>query len=456
MPPKVQNKTALSNNGQTETLRKARLLVLDGYEAALNAVQPGNLIRSKLAIDDSKLRVDGLVFDLQTFRHVYVVGAGKASGEMAFALEQLLGKWITKGLVNVPHGSRPKTEKIVLNEAGHPLPDQAGVEGAKQMLELAKQAGKDDLLICLVSGGGSSLMPLPRDGLTLKDKQELTGQLLKCGANIKEINIVRKHLSAVKGGNLAKHAYPATVLSLIVSDVVGDELGSIASGPTVPDTSTFDDAAEVLKKYNVWETAPQAVKKIIEDGKKSRIAETPKPTDPAFEKVHNVIIGNNQSACVAVKRFFESQGIKTQQVTEPLEGEAKQVAAVLAEKIRKAQTAPDKPVCIVAGGETTVTVLGKGLGGRNQELALAAALQLKGAEGFVFTSLSTDGVDGPTDATGALIDTVTLKRAETLGLNPEKFLRENDSYRFFSALEDLVFTGRTGTNVNDLAIMLIL
>ncbi len=432
------------------------MLVLDGYEAALNAVQPSRLIQSKLVLDGSKLKVDKSVFDLQTFRHVYVVGAGKASGEMAFALEQLLGQCVTKGLVNVPHGNRLKTEKIVLNQAGHPLPDQAGIEGAKQMLQIAKQAEKDDLLICLISGGGSSLMPLPRDGLTLKDKQELTGQLLKCGANIKEVNTVRKHLSAIKGGNLAKHAYPATVLSLIVSDVVGDELGSIASGPTVPDTSTFGDAAMVLKKYNVWKNAPEAVKKTIEEGQKGEIAETPKPKDPAFEKVHNVIIGSNNSACVAVKQFFEVQGIKTQRIAEPLEGEAKKVAAALAEKIRKTQKTSSKPVCIVAGGETTVTVLGKGLGGRNQELALAAALQLKGTEGFVFASLSTDGVDGPTDAAGAIIDAVTLKRAEELGLNPERFLRDNDSYRFFSALEDLVFTGRTGTNVNDLAIMLIL
>jgi glycerate 2-kinase len=454
MAVKVQNKIILSSKGSSETLQKARLRVLDSYEAALASVQPGKLIKSKLVRDGSDLKVDGLVFDLQKFSHVYVVGAGKASGEMASALEELLGKWITKGIVNVPYGNQPKTEKIVLNQASHPLPDQSGAEGAKRMLELAKQAGKDDFVICLISGGGSSLMPLPIEGLTLRDKQEVTQALLKSGADIKEVNIVRKHLSAIKGGNLAKQAQPATVLSLIISDVVGDELGSIASGPTSPDKSTFNDAFDVLKKYFLLETAPEGVKRIIEEGQRGKIAETPKPSDDIFKKVHNVIIGNNQSACNAVKQFFESQKIKTQMLT--LEGEAKKVAVTLAEKIRKTQTAPSKPVCFIAGGETTVKVTGKGVGGRNQELALALALQLRGLEGFVFASLSTDGVDGPTNAAGALIDDNTLSRAEQLGLNPEKLLLDNDSYRFFSALDDLVFTGRTGTNVNDIAIMLIL
>ncbi len=456
MSSKVQNKALLSGKGKTETLQKARSLVLDSYEAALNTVQPGRLIQSKLALNDTDLKIDWLDFDLQTFRHIYVVGAGKASGEMAAALEQLLGKWITTGIVNVPYGNKPKTEKIVLNQASHPLPDQSGVEGTKQMMQIAKQAGLDDLLICLISGGGSSLMPLPMDGVTLEDKQELTQTLLKSGANIREVNTVRKHLSAVKGGKLAKQACRATILNLIISDVIDDELGIIASGPTAPDESTFGNAVEVLKKYHVWETAPEAVKKILAEGQMGKIAETPKPGDSVFDKVHNVIIGSNQSACNTVKRFFDSQGIKTQTLPDPLEGEAKQVAGVLAEKIRKTQTSAPKPVCIIGGGETTVTVTGKGLGGRNQELALAVTLQLRGVEGFVFASLSTDGVDGPTEAAGAIIDSGTLGQAENLGLNAEGFLQNNDSYRFFSALEDTVFTGRTGTNVNDLVIMLIL
>ncbi|MGD6935238.1 MAG: glycerate kinase type-2 family protein [Candidatus Bathyarchaeia archaeon] len=452
---KVLNKVTLVGKAQTEALKKARMLVLDSYEAALNAVQPKKLVQSNLTLHDSTLKIGNLFFDLQKFNHIYVVGGGKASGEMAAALEQILGKWITNGVVNVPKGSKTKTNKIVLNEASHPVPDEAGVLGAKQMLQIAKQAGQDDLLICLISGGGSSLMPLPRESVTLGDKQELTKMLLKSGAAIAEVNTVRKHLSAFKGGNLAKEAYPATVLSLIISDVVGDGLGDIASGPTAPDKSTFHDAVDILRKYGIWETAPATVKETILKGVKGENSETPKANDKTFEKVHNVIVGNNQSACTAVKKYFERQGVEVCLLSDPLEGEARQVAMTLAGKIRD-QAVASKQVCLIAGGETTVTVRGKGVGGRNQELALAAALQLRGLEGFVFAALSTDGVDGPTDAAGAIIDETTLDRAEQLGLNAEMLLQHNDSYRFFSGLENLVFTGHTGTNVNDLAITLIM
>jgi glycerate-2-kinase len=452
---KVKNKTQLINNGKTETLRKARALVLDSYEAALSQVEPARLIKSKLSLQGTILCIEGLSFDLDKIRSVYVVGGGKASGEMASALEQILGNYITKGIVNVPKGSKPKTERIVLHEASHPIPNQAGVEGAMQMLKIAELAGEDDLLICLLSGGGSSLMPLPRKGLTLKDKQELTQTLLKSGANISEINTVRKHLSAFKGGNLAQKAFPATVLSLIISDVVGDRFGDIASGPTAPDESTFLDAQNVLKKFKILEDASLPVQNILLQGQQGIIAETPKPNDATFQKVYNIIIGSNQTVCITAQKFFEAQGIETHRSASSLEGEARQVASDLASRIRKA-IASKKPTCLIAGGETTVKVTGKGVGGRNQELALASALELEGVEGFVFASLSTDGVDGPTDAAGAIIDSGTLKRAELSGLNPQEFLVENDSYTFFSKLDDLVFTGRTGTNVNDIVIALIL
>lgn len=459
MAVKVENKTPLICRGQTEQLKKARRNVLEAYEAALNAVQPQKLIQSTLKLENSKLKIKDLTFNLASFKHVYVVGGGKASGEMAAALEHLLGKHITRGIVNVPKGGKPKTEVIMLNEASHPVPDQAGVEGAQQMLQIAKQAGLEDLLICLFSGGGSSLMPLPKEDITLRDKQELTRMLLKSGAAIGEVNTVRKHLSAFKGGNLAKQAYPATILSLIISDVVGDDVGSIASGPTAPDTSTFQDAVNVLRKYGIWEYAPATVKETLTRGLTGEDAENPKPGDPVFKKVHNIIIGSNQSACNAVKEYFKKQKIKTCLLSTPLEGEARQTAKTLAVNIcENANRVTTKPVCLITGGETTVTVTGKGVGGRNQELALATALQLKGVKGadFVFASLSTDGVDGPTDAAGALIDNNTLRQAEQLGLNPEQFLQNNNSYRFFSALDSLVFTGPTGTNVNDIIITVIL
>jgi glycerate-2-kinase len=456
MAVKVLNKQEVICNAQTDTLQNARRMVLDGYEAALNAVQPRKLLQSKLAMQGSTLKVDELVFDLHNFWNVYVVGGGKAGGEMAVALEQILGKWLTMGKVNVPKGNKLQTKKITLNEASHPVPEEAGVYGAMQMLEIAKKAGPDDLLICLVSGGGSSLMPLPKEGVTLRDKQEITKMLLKSGAAIAEVNTIRKHLSAFKGGYLAKAAYPATVLSLIISDVVGDWLENIASGPTAPDKSTFQDAVDILKKYSIWDNAPLAVKETLVKGVNGIVAETPKPQDPVFEKVHNVIVGSNQSACSSVKQHFEAKGVETFLLTEPLEGDACHVAVSLAQKIYEMKATMPKPVCLIGGGETTVTVNGKGVGGRNQELALAAALELNRLEGVVFAALSTDGVDGPTDAAGALIDDSTLRRAEMLGLNPEALLLGNDSYRFFSGLQDLVLTGYTGTNVNDLAIALII
>ena len=455
MAIKVLNKQELICKAQTETLQNAHRIVLEGYEAALNAVQPRKLLESKLALQGSTLKVDDLAFDLQKYKHIYIVGGGKASGEMAAALEQILGKWLTIGIVNVPKGNKPQTEKITLNEASHPVPDESGVSGAVKMLEIAKKAGPDDLLICLISGGGSSLMPLPTEGVTLRDKQELTKALLRSGASIAEVNTVRKHLSAFKGGNLAKAAYPATVLSLIISDVVGDGLENIASGPTAPDQSTFQDAVDILKKHSIWDKVPVAVKETLVEGLNGEVAETPKPKDPIFEKVHNVIVGSNQSACNAVKQYFEAKSFQTCLLTKPLEGEASNVAVSIAQKIREATAAMPKPVCLIGGGETTVTVKGKGVGGRNQELALAVALQLKGLRGFVFAGLSTDGVDGPTDAAGAIIDDFTLSSAKILGLNPEALLKNNDSCKFFMRLQDLVFTGPTGTNVNDLAIAVI-
>ena len=449
----IKNKPQLLNKGD-ELTKKARLCVLDGYEASLNAIKPEKLIKTKLTFQSPIIKINNLTFDLRNFKNIYVVGGGKASGEMAVALEHILGKWIKKGIVNIPRGNGPRTEIIILNQANHPIPDQSGVEGTRQMLEIAGQATQDDLIICLISGGGSSLMPMPREDIALKDKQEITQKLLKSGANISEINTVRKHLSSFKGGFFAKKAYPATILNLIISDVVGDRLGDIASGPTVPDNSTFVDAQNVLVKYNIWENTPLSIQTILKQGQQGKIMETPKPGQEFFNKVHNVILANNQSICLAAKEYFEKQGIQTHLLTEGLEGEARKVSIDLTNKIRSINPV-SKPLCLIAGGETTVTVSGKGVGGRNQELALATAIQLKDAERFVFASLSTDGVDGPTDAAGAIIDKNTLNRAKMFGLKPNRFLNENNSYKFFSILEDLVITGRTGTNVNDIVIAML-
>jgi glycerate 2-kinase len=455
----IENKEQLVKNGVTQLNRKARLLALKSLEYALNAVDPKQLMKSKLLLKNSLLKVNGYSFDLKNFKNVFVIGGGKASGSMAEALEQILGQYITKGLVNIPHGSEHKMEIMKFQEASHPIPDKSGVEGACRMLEIAEQARKEDLVICLISGGGSSLMPLPRGGITINDKRELTNMLLKCVATINEINTVRKHVSDFKGGWLAKKAYPATVLNLILSDVVGDPLGFIASGPTVPDSTTFSDAIKVLKKYRLWDKASASIKKVLSDGRKGLIPETPKANDKAFKKVYSVIIGNNRFASLAVCEQLGSAGLSTLLLTSTLEGEARDVGVVLASIAREVALSGNpvpKPAGIIVGGETTVTVTGKGLGGRTQEISLAAALKMGGMDGVVVASLSTDGVDGPTDAAGAIVDGKTMSRAAEMDLNPEEFLAENDSYNFFSKLGDVIFTGPTGTNVNDVSVIVVL
>jgi glycerate 2-kinase len=424
----IKNKEQLVENGETNLDRKARRLALASLETAVQSVDPERIICSKLSLKDSVLKVDKHSFDLKKTRHVYVVGGGKASGSMAEGLEVILGQQISCGLVNVPHGSKNRTSIIKLHAASHPI-----------------------------SGGGSSLMPLPRDHVSISDKKALTDALLKSGANINEINTVRKHISDFKGGWLAKRAYPATILNLILSDVVGDPLDFIASGPTVPDSTTFSDAVKVLNKYGLWNEAPVSIRQVLTDGEKGKIPETPKADDKAFKKVYNVIVGNNRSASTAACEYLKSARVNALLLTASLEGEAKTVGTVLASianEIAVFGNPVPKPAGIVFGGETTVVVTGTGQGGRNQEIPLGAALRLRHVDGIVVASLSTDGVDGPTDAAGAVVDGKTLAKAQKIGLAPEKCLANNDSYHFFSRLNDLIFTGPTGTNVNDISVII--
>jgi glycerate 2-kinase len=458
---KIKNKHQLIQNGKTELLRKAREIALDSMDYALTAVDPKKIVRSKLLLEDDILKIEKYSFNLAKFRNLYVIGGGKAAGSMAEAIEEILGKFITKGIINIPYGRTSETKVIRLNEARHPLPNKAGIIGTGQMLELAQNAGVNDLIICLTSGGGSSLMVYPRDGIDIEDKCKLTSALLRSGATINEINIVRKHLSSFKGGWLAKRAYPATVLNIILSDVVGDRLDVIASGPTVPDLSTFSDARIILEKYNLWVNSPLSIQKVIDEGERGVIEETPKAQNEVFKKVYNVIIGNNRSASLAICQYLGSKGFKTLLLTSTLEGEARCIGKALssiANEIIVSGNPSSKPVAIIAGGETTVKVTGTGLGGRNQEFALSAALKLENNDdcAVVVACVGTDGVDGPTDAAGAVVDGFTCIRAKRLGLNAEHFLAENNSYNFFSNLGDLVFTGQTGTNVNDICIMIIL
>jgi len=452
----IINGEKLIENGETSLIRKWRAATLQCIERAINAVEPKQLMKVKLKVKNNHLQIEGCTFDLGKFKHVYVVGGGKAGSKMAQAIEEILGKRVTAGLVNIPYGTKQRTDTIELNEASHPVPDEAGVKGTFRIMAIADQAEKNDLVICLISGGGSSLMPLPQEPVTLMDKQELTNMLLKSGAAITEINAVRKHLSAFKGGWLAKKAYPATVLNIILSDVMGDQLDSIASGPTVPDISTFGDALRILKKYDLWLNAPISVRKILSKGARGLLQETPKEGDVVFENVHNVIIGNNHTARLAAIDALRLEGFDTLLLTDLLEGEARDAGKILAKFASGVFVCSDpisKPLGIVVGGETTVTVTGKGQGGRNQEMVLSAVLNLKELGEFVIASFNTDGVDGPTDAAGAIADCYTLKRAKNLGLNPEKYLADNDSYSFFSKLSDLIRMEATGTNVNDVSLI---
>ncbi|MEM3703496.1 MAG: glycerate kinase [Candidatus Bathyarchaeia archaeon] len=455
----IKNIEWIIQNGETQLDRKARELALKGLEASIKAADPKLIVKSKVKLKGSILHVDGYSFDLKKFKNIYVIGGGKASGLMAEAIEDTLGEKITSGIINIPKGSKHKTNRIKLHEASHPIPDENGIEGTRHMLEIAEEACENDLVICLISGGGSSLMPLPRNGITITDKKKITEDLLKCGASINEINTVRKHISEFKGGWLAKKAYPATILNLILSDVLGDPLDFIASGPTVPDSTTFSDAIKVLKKYGLWDKAPSSIRKVLSEGEKGIIPETPKADDEAFKKVFNVVVGNNRAASLAACNVLKSEGLNTLLLTSFLEGEARHIGTVLASLTREIVASGNpvqRPAGLVAGGETTVTVTGKGKGGRNQEIALSASLKISSLNGVVIASLSTDGVDGPTDAAGALVDGKTIARAEVLGLRAEEFLADNNSYNFFSKLGDLILTGPTGTNVNDVSVIIAL
>jgi glycerate 2-kinase len=451
----IKNRKELIENGKTEHIRECRAKTIDCIEHTINAVEPKQLVKRNIKVENGFLHIDGNSFELSKFKHIYVVGGGKASGRMAQAIEEIIGDHLTAGVVNIPHGLTQKTRIIELNQASHPIPDEAGVRGTSRMLQLAEQACESDLIISLISGGGSSLMSLPIEGITLSDKRAITDLLLKSGASIAEINIVRKHLSTIKGGWLAKKAFPATVLNVILSDVIGDPLDAIASGPTVPDPSTFLQAKRVLEKYHLLSSAPFSVREVLSKGERGLLEETPKAGDFAFKKVYSKIIGNNKTAILAAVDYFYSKELNTLLMAKKMVGEARDVGlslANLANNVLDLQFIP-KPLGVILGGETTVTVRAKGLGGRNQELALSAALHLRTDKESVIASFSTDGIDGPTDAAGAIVDSYTLKEAKNRGLDPEMFLKGNNSYPFFSKLGDLIFTGATGTNVNDISLI---
>jgi hydroxypyruvate reductase len=392
--------------------------------------------------------------DFARYRHIYVVGAGKAGAAMARAAERVLGRRITRGLLNVKYGHTLRLARIELNECGHPVPDERGVEGSRRIAEIAGSAGADDLVLCLISGGASALLPLPADPISLAEKQETTRLLLACGAGIHEFNAVRKHISQIKGGQLARLAHPARVLSLLLSDVPGDDLDVIGSGPTAPDGSAFADARAVLEKYAIQDRVPACVRERIARGARGEIAETPKPGDRIFQRVRNAVTGSNRLAVDAAAARARELGFRTLVLSTFIEGETREIArmhAAIAKEIVRFGRPLKPPACIVTGGETTVTVRGDGLGGRNQEFVLAAALDIAGLRNVVVFSAGTDGTDGPTDAAGAIADGQTVDR----DARAPEFLARNDSYHYFEGLGDLVKTGPTNTNVMDVRLILV-
>ncbi len=454
----IKNKADLIRNARTEKDKRCREILVDIAEKAIHSVDPKNAIQKYVRLESDALHVDELKLELRKLKRVFVVGGGKASGSMAQALETILGDTITAGEINILRETKTHfhTQYINLNAADHPVPSIDGVLGVKKMLNLVDQAEEGDLVIALISGGGSALMPAPAGDISLEEKQEITKSLLKSGASIHEINTVRKHISAFKGGQLAKHACKngATLISLILSDVVDDPLDSIASGPTAPDETYYKDAVEILHRYKLWDETPEAIKRRLNDGLTQKISETPKEMPPSC---HNVIIGSNFIACTAAKFRAEELGLNSIILTSSLEGEARHIGtafAAIAKEIHKHDNPLPKPCAVIAGGETTVTVTGIGKGGRSQEVSLGAAIKIEKLEGTAFASIGTDGIDGPTDAAGALIDSSTLSRASELGLNPLKSLENNDAYHFFQDLNDLIFTGPTGTNVMDSLILI--
>jgi glycerate 2-kinase len=421
-------------------LRKSALSI---FKAALAAADPADAVTRQLQRRD-----------FSRFRKIYALGAGKAGASMAQAAEHVLGRKITAGLINVKYGHVARLRRIELNECGHPVPDANGTAGAARIAALAEQAGRDDLVLCLISGGASALLPFPAEPVTLEEKQAVTRLLLACGATIHEINAVRKHISRIKGGQLARLAAPATVESLLLSDVVGDDLDVIGSGPTAPDASTFAGVADILHKYAIWDRVPAPVRERIDRGMRGEIPETPKPEDPIFRRVRNVVVGSGRLALEAAARRARDLGFRTMILASGIEGETREIArmhAAIAREVVRSGRPIRPPACIITGGETTVTLKGDGLGGRNQEFVLAAAIDLAGLPDVVVFSAGTDGTDGPTDAAGAIAD------GDTLGRNPEarRYLEQNDSYHYFEPLGDLVITGPTNTNVMDVRLLLI-
>ncbi|MBI9074709.1 MAG: glycerate kinase [Desulfatibacillum sp.] len=439
----------------TLTLRDHALEI---FQAGLDAANPEQAVLSALHHnEDGTLSIGDLTLDLNYFKRIFVVGAGKAACPMARALEKAL-PYVTEGRITTKYGHVMDLDQVRVKEAGHPVPDENGMNGALEILTLLEETTEQDLVFCVISGGGSALLPIPSRGLTLAQKQAATSALLACGAPIQEMNAIRKHLSAIKGGQLARAAFPATLVTFVLSDVIGDDLDIIASGPTVPDPDTFKRCLRIIERHEMCLNFPAEVMGHLERGAAGAIPDTPKQGDPIFEKAHTLIVGSSRQSLAMAREKAQHLGYNTMILSSMVDGEAREVAkvhAAIAKEIAGTGNPLPRPACVLSGGETTVTIKGKGKGGRNMEFALAAALAIGGMDKTLIFSAGTDGTDGPTDAAGAYCHGQTYPGALAKGLDAWAYLTKNDSYNFFKKMDELVITGPTMTNVMDLRLILI-
>jgi len=427
------------------------------FLAGVESVLPERLIPKEMALRDNCLDIGHLNFSLELIDNIYVIGAGKASAMMAVEVEKILDNRITEGHVVVKYGHSSELKYIRVTEAGHPVPDSNGFKATRAIMKIADMAKRNDLVVCLLSGGGSALLPDFPKGSSPEEMIKLNDLLINSGACIKEINAVRKHLSIVKGGQLARAVCPATLVSLILSDVPGDQLDVIASGPTAPDPTTYKQTLDVLDKYDLTASVPVGILKYLKEGAAGNRPETPEPGDLIFEKSYNLLIGSNRMALEAAKQKASEFNINAVIIDDQLQGETSSVAEYIVEtslkfKIDKSEV---KPVCLLFGGETTVKMTGRGLGGRNQHLALLSAIMLENHPGITILTAGTDGTDGPTSAAGAVVDSDTITGALSKNIDPAKYLREFDSYHFFKKAGGQIITGPTMTNVMDIIVVIV-
>lgn len=427
------------------------------FLAGVESVLPDRLITRSMSLNENCLKIGTLSYNLETIENIYVIGAGKASAMMGTEVEKILGNRITEGHIVVKYGYSCELKYIDITEAGHPIPDSNGYKATAEILKIAGAANYNDLVICLLSGGGSSLLPDTPEGCSAEDMIEVNDLLINCGASISEINAVRKHLSIVKGGQLARIVYPATLINLILSDVPGNHLDVIASGPTVPDPTTYLQALNVLATFGLSRIIPRRILTSLKEGAAGKRPETPKSGDPVFNKTYNILVGSNRVALEAAKLKALDYNINAVIIDDQLQGDISTVAEYIVETSLKFKSDRDeiKPVCLLFGGETTVKMTGNGTGGRNQHLALMCALLLQNNPGITVLSAGTDGTDGPTNAAGAVVDSDTVTGALSKSIDPKKYLTDFDSFHFFKKTGNQIITGPTMTNVMDIIVVIV-